>query len=95
LEALGHAIDYLIDSYCMCESGDRLTGEFEAVLILKKASRAVFAECREVEAFSARLLRWLGFLRVRTDTVNRPSSGKLFLVNSGQSSRNRPFEKKC
>jgi len=95
LEALGHAIDYLIDSYGMCEAGNGFTGEFEAVLILKKASRAVFAECREVEALPARLLRWFGFLKLRSDAVRHPSPRRLFVVGSGQSSRNRPFEKKC
>lgn len=73
LEALGHAIDYLIDSYGMCEGGHGFTGEFEAVLILKKASRAVFAECREVEALHIRLLRRFRFFKARTDVVGRPS----------------------
>jgi hypothetical protein len=94
LEALGHAIDYLVDSYCMCESGDRFTGEFEAVLILKKANRAVFAECRQVESLPVRLLRRFRFLWARTDVVSRPPSGKLFVMDSGHSSRNRPCEKK-
>lgn len=94
LEALGHAIDYLIDSYRMCDTGNGFTGEFEAVLILKRASRAVFAECREVEAFPQRLLRPFRFLWTRPDVVSRPPSGKLFVVDSGQSSRNRPCDKK-
>lgn len=94
LEALGHAIDYLIDSYRMCEPSDGFTGAFDAVLILKKANRAVFAECREVEALHVRLLRRFGFLKARPDVVSRPSPGKLFAVSLRQSSRNRPYEKK-
>ena len=55
LELLGHAIEYLIDSHPMCISGGKYSTDFAAVVILKKASREVFAECQVSQSFFARL----------------------------------------
>lgn len=59
LESLGHAVEYLVDSrlFQMDDQGQR--DEAEAVQILMRLSRAVFAECPEVVSIHERLRRWL------------------------------------
>lgn len=59
LETLGHAVEYLIDSR-LFQSGDHNhRDEHEAVQILMRLSRAVFAECPEVVSLKRRLGRWV------------------------------------
>ncbi len=57
LEMLGHAVEYLVDSRMFGdEAGFRSEGE--AVQILMRMSRAVFAECPEVVPLRERVARW-------------------------------------
>lgn len=59
LESLGHAVEYLVDSR-LFQTGDvNQRSEQEAVQILMRMSRAVFAECPEVISIQTRLRRWL------------------------------------
>src|SRR5271154_3451289 len=59
LEILGHAIEYLVDS--------RLAGSVElsrpevgeAILLLSRANREIFAECPEIVSVGVRVRRWL------------------------------------
>jgi len=59
LETLGHAVEYLVDSRLFQVEDDNQRAEQEAVQILMRASRAVFAECAEVVSLRTRLRRWL------------------------------------
>ncbi len=47
LEILGHAIEYLMDSYVLMASKDGVRGDAEAAQILMRLNRAVFEECPE------------------------------------------------
>jgi len=59
LESLGHAVEYLIDSR-MFHAGDlNPQVELEAVQILMRMSREVFAECPEVVSLRRRFRRWM------------------------------------
>jgi len=59
LETLGHAVEYLVDSRLFQVEDDNQRAEQEAVQILMRASRAVFAECPEVVSLRTRLRRWM------------------------------------
>jgi len=48
LEALGHAIEYLVDSQLYRNSGGPSRDDVEASQVLMRLSREVFAECREI-----------------------------------------------
>ncbi len=48
LEILGHAIEYLMDSYVLMASKDGGRADAEAALMLMRLNREVFAECPEV-----------------------------------------------
>jgi hypothetical protein len=50
LEFLGHAIDYLVDSYPMWLYDGEYSPHFAAIVILKKANLEVFAECQVSQA---------------------------------------------
>ncbi len=58
LEALGHAVEYLVD--CGMFQGDELDGQANqaAVQILMRLSRAVFLECPEVLPVRRRVGLW-------------------------------------
>jgi len=58
LESLGHALEYLEDSRARMDGGDE-SAEVEAMQILRKASRTVFAECPVVHSLRVRLGRWM------------------------------------
>jgi hypothetical protein len=58
LEALGHAVQYLVDSQLFGTGETNLRGDHEAVQILMRMSRAVFAECPEVVSLRRRVGRW-------------------------------------
>ncbi len=59
LEAIGHAVEYLVDSRLFQVGDHNRRAEQEAVQILMRLSRAVFAECPEVVSLRKRLKRWL------------------------------------
>ena len=48
LEVLGHAVEYLVDSRMFMIEPSTAKSEREAVQILMRLSRLVFAECEEV-----------------------------------------------
>ena len=56
LEALGHAIEYLVDTRTFALE----PLDMEAYRILKVASQAVFYECAEVQTLPERVSLWLG-----------------------------------
>lgn len=62
LEILGHAIEYLMDSYILFASQDGGPGDQKAIEILKRLSLEVFNECPEVVPFRIRLRNWLYYL---------------------------------
>lgn len=59
LEALGHAVEYLIDSRMFATTTDDARTDQEAIQLLMRLSRAVFQECPEVEPFSRKCRRWM------------------------------------
>ncbi len=59
LEVLGHAVEYLVDSRLFVLDGAVLRSDDEAVQILMRLSRAVFAECPEVVSLRRRLRMWI------------------------------------
>jgi hypothetical protein len=59
LEALGHSVEYLIDSRLFDLGDHNHCNEQEAIQILMRMSRAVFAECPEVITLRRRLGRWV------------------------------------
>jgi hypothetical protein len=59
LETLGHAVEYLIDSRLFDGADHNQRDEHEAVQILMRLSRAVFAECPQVISVGRRLRTWV------------------------------------
>lgn len=59
LEILGHAIEYLVDSQLFALDQASVRSEDEAVQIMMRLSRAVFAECPEVITLRQRLRLWI------------------------------------
>ena len=59
LETLGHSVEYLVDSRLFHSGDHNRHDEQEAVQILMRMSRAVFAECPEVVSLQRRLGRWV------------------------------------
>lgn len=59
LEIIGHAIEYLVDSRLFITSGLDERGEQEAVQILMRTSRAVFAECPEIVPLRRQMRQWI------------------------------------
>jgi hypothetical protein len=55
LEAIGHAIEYLVDSQMYFSCDPSTQPEVEASQILMQASRQVFAECREIAPLTTRV----------------------------------------
>jgi hypothetical protein len=55
LEVLGHAIEYLMDSYVLTHAADTNNGDHEAAQILMGLSRMVFEECAEIVPLSHRV----------------------------------------
>ena len=58
LEMLGHSVEYLVDSRLFAKDEAEAQNDREAVQILMRCSRAVFAECPEVISVKRRLVRW-------------------------------------
>lgn len=59
LETLGHAVEYLIDSGMFHQDAIDTRANQEAVQILMRLSRLVFAECPEVIPVRRRFARWM------------------------------------
>ncbi len=59
LEMLGHAVEYLVDSRLFRRADDDLRADEEAVQILMRLSRVVFAECPEVVSLRRQIGRWI------------------------------------
>ena len=59
LEVLGHAIEYLVDSRLFVLDQAAVRSDDEAVQIMMRMSRAVFAECPEVVSLRRRLRMWI------------------------------------
>lgn len=59
LEVIGHGIEYLVDSRLFLTSGLDERAEQEAIQIMMRASRAVFAECAEVVPLRRQVDQWL------------------------------------
>lgn len=59
LEVIGHGIEYLVDSRLFITSGLDERAEQEAIQIMMRASRAVFADCTEVIPLRQQLDQWL------------------------------------
>jgi hypothetical protein len=62
LEILGHAIEYLIDSYVIHRSANGGRDDMEAAQILMRANMAIFEECEEIVPLMQRL--WRRFTRL-------------------------------
>ena len=74
LERLGHAIEYLVDSQLYLNPGVASKDEDEAIQILMRLSREVFAECREIVSLRRRLKSRLLRLLTRPHAAT-PKSG--------------------
>lgn len=59
LEKLGHAVEYLVDSRMVLIHEPSTRADAEALDILMRASRAVFAECEEIIPVGQRLRQWV------------------------------------
>ena len=59
LEALGHAVEYLVDSRLFLLDQAAVRSDDEAVQIMMRLSRAVFAECPEVVSLRRKLHMWV------------------------------------
>ena len=59
LETLGHAVEYLIDTRLFEPGEHNARDEQEAVQILMRMSRAVFAECPEVMSMRKKMRQWV------------------------------------
>lgn len=58
LESLGHAIEYLIDSRMFEVGQSHTSADAEAVQILSRSSREVFATCPEIVPVHQRFKQW-------------------------------------
>ncbi len=58
LEILGHAVEYLVDSRMRFNDPLAAAGEREAIELLMRLNRAVFAECPEVVPLRRRIGQW-------------------------------------
>lgn len=65
LELLGHAIEYLIDSYVLYEviPGPHAQADLDAIRLLMWASLEIFSECKEVVPFYRRFWRSIFSMR--------------------------------
>ena len=59
LEKLGHAVEYLVDSRMVLIHEPSTRADAEALDILMRLSRAVFAECEEIVPVGRRLRQWV------------------------------------
>ena len=72
LELLGHAVEYLVDSRVFATEASSVRENQEAVQLLKRLSRDVFAECAEIKSVRRRIERWLGRLAWEQGAVGKP-----------------------
>ena len=59
LETLGHAVEYLVDTRLFDLGEHNVRDGQEAVQIMMRMSRAVFAECPEVVSMRKRMSQWV------------------------------------
>ena len=59
IEILGHAIEYLVDSRLACWEEFSSPAIQEAIQLLSRANREVFAAAPEVKPAGGRILHWL------------------------------------
>lgn len=59
LEALGHAVEFLVDSRLFCQTDADAKSDQEAIQILMRLSREVFSECPAVIPVRTRVEHWL------------------------------------
>ncbi len=69
LEALGHAIEYLVDSRMFLVHEPVTQADGEAVQILSRCSREVFAGCAEMVPVHLRFKQWAAE-RLRSGALN-------------------------
>ncbi len=68
LETLGHAVEYLVDSRMRFNDPQAAAGERDAIELLMRLNRAVFAECPEVVPLSRRVRQWFAMRLSRVST---------------------------
>jgi hypothetical protein len=73
LEVLGHAVEYLVDSYSLRDAGK---ADLLAISILHKASLDVFAECKIVIPFRQRLARMLPWASKREPAMDQAKQNR-------------------
>ena len=78
LETLGHAVEYLVDSRLFAQSEADARSDQEAIQLLMRMSRAVFAECPEVLPLRRRLGLWIA------GSWQRRCAGKASLTSAGK-----------
>lgn len=77
LESLGHAIEYLVDSRMFEAGRSHRPADTEAVQILSRSSREVFATCAEVVPVHQRFKHWAtGLLRFGSHHAFRHNSAR-------------------
>jgi hypothetical protein len=59
LEALGHAVEYLVDSRMFLRTQAESDSNRDAVQMLMRLSRTVFLECPEVVPLGRKVARWV------------------------------------
>jgi hypothetical protein len=59
LEILGHALEYLVDSRMYLSKEPKTRADAEAIHILSRCSREVFATCPEVVSLRQRVKSWV------------------------------------
>lgn len=68
LEKLGHAVEYLVDSRMALIHEPSTRADAEALDILMRLSRSVFADCEEIVPIGRRLKEWVtGVASVRVN----------------------------
>lgn len=74
LETLGHAVEYLVDSALFLRETSDSRAHQDAVQILMRASRNVFAECPEVLSLRSRFSQWALQLASRARKKTPPAA---------------------
>ena len=59
LETLGHALEYLVDSRMFLSKDPKTRADSEAIHILSRCSREVFATCAEIVPMRQRVKTWV------------------------------------
>jgi len=59
LEILGHAIEYLLDSYVLTTSEDCAIADVDATHLLMRLNLEIFGECQEITPLYQRICKWI------------------------------------